>query len=321
MNAGEKTIFQEFLTNQGTVVKPCWWQRQCHACARCPFHIRTGEEARVPYTEFHGLFGSPHRPTATPQNRHLLFYELRSFSGRVLQKGHATNCTARAKHPEAVLFEAGGYLDAATAACESIGCIILYSNLSPCDEAQHCCLRKMYSFLLRHPHVTLCIYFSQLRHTGSGSPRAGGNARALRSLRSLWPRVTLQRLPEGAQQYLLRHFVCGITGATPPHRVLPSGASAGRQNPHQSNLTGAKTYFREAFPQGMEGNLAVQQNLKAFPSPSPASRQPFPAMKGTLLPPMSPSHVLFPSVFLPSQRKQLYLRPINIVRHLKMPKE
>ncbi|NXK34026.1 ABEC1 enzyme, partial [Piprites chloris] len=314
-------IFQEFLTNQGTVVKPCWWQRQCHACAKCPFHIRTGEEARVPYTEFHRLFGSPRRPTATPQNRHLLFYELRSFSGRVLQKGQATNCTAQAKHPEAVLFEAGGYLDAATAACESIRCITLYSNLSPCDEAQHCCLRKMYNFLLRHPHITLCIYFSQLYHTGNGSPGAVGNARALRSLCSLWPRVTLQWLPEGAQQYLLCHFVCGITGAIPRHPGLPSGCSAGQQNPHQINLTGVKPCFREASPRGMEGNPALQQNLKAFPSPSLASRQPFPAMKGTLLPPVSPSHVLFPGVFLPSQREQTYLRPINIVRHLKMPKE
>ncbi|NWQ68196.1 ABEC4 enzyme, partial [Neopipo cinnamomea] len=313
--------FQEFLTNQGTVVKPYWWQRQCHACAKCPFHIRTGEEARVPYTEFHGLFGSPHRPTATLQNRYLLFYELRSSSGRVLQKGHATNCTAQAKHPEAVLFQAGGYLDAATAACESIRCITLYSNLFPCDEGQHCCLRKMFNFLLRQPHITLCIYFSQLYHTGDGSPSAVGNARALRSLCSLWPLVTLQRLPEGAQQYLLCHFVCGITGAIPHHPVLPPGASALRQNPHQINLTGVKPNFREAFHRGMEGNLAVQQNLKVFPSPSLASRQPFPAMKGTLLPPMSPSHVLFPGMFLPSQREQLYLRPINIVRHLKMPKE
>ncbi|XP_050163359.1 putative C-_U-editing enzyme APOBEC-4 [Myiozetetes cayanensis] len=314
---GEKTIFQEFLTNQGTVVKPCWWQRQCPACAKCPFHIRTGEEARVPLTEFHGLFGSPHRPAATPQNRHLLFYELRSFSGRVLQKGHATNCTARAQHPEAVLFQAGGYLDAATAACESIRCVALYSNLSPCD----CCLRKMYSFLLRHPRVTLRIYFSRLYRAGNGSPGAVGDARALRSLCSLWPRVTLQRLPEGARQYLLCHFVCGITGAIPPHPALPSGASAGRQNPRQINLTGVKTYFREAFPRGMEGNPAVRQNLKVFPSPSPASRQPFPAVKGTLPPPMSPSRVLSPGVFLPSQREQLHLRPINIVRHLKMPKE
>ncbi|NXS11168.1 ABEC1 enzyme, partial [Neodrepanis coruscans] len=300
-----KTIFQEFLTNQGTVVKPCCRQGQPHACAKCPFHIRTGEEARVSYAEFHGIFGFPHSPTVTPQNRHLLFYELRSFSGRVLQKGQATNCTAQAKHPESVLFEAGGYLDAATAACESIRSITLYSNFSPCNEAQHCCVREMYSFLLRHPHITLCIYFSQLYHTGDGSPRALGNVRALRSLCSLWPRVTLQRLPGVARLYLLCHFVCGITGTTPHHPVLPAGASAGRQNPQHINSTGTKPYFGDAFLPGMQGNPAVQQNLKAFPSPSSASRQHLPAMKGTLLPPMSPSssQVLSPAMSLRSPRE------------------
>ncbi|NXF03399.1 ABEC4 enzyme, partial [Smithornis capensis] len=317
-----KTISQEFLTNQGTVVKPCCWQGQPYPCAKCPFHIRTGEAARVPYTEFCGLFGFPHRPRGTPQNRHLLFYELRSFSGRVLQKGHATSCPAQGRHPESELFGVGGYLDAAAAACESISSITLYSKFSPCNEAQHCCVRKMYSFLLRHPHLTLCIYFSQLYHTGDGSPSAVGNVRALRSLCGLWPRVTLQRLPGVVWQYLLCHFVCGITGATPQHPVLPAGASAGRQNPQQINSTGTKPYFREAFPHGMQENPAVQQNLKAFPSPSPASRQSFPAMTGTLLPPMSPSHVvLFPGVFVPSQKEQLCPRPRNIVRHLKMPKE
>ncbi|NXA10352.1 ABEC4 enzyme, partial [Sapayoa aenigma] len=311
-----KTIFQEFLTNRGTVVQP-------HSCAKCPFHIRTGEEARVPYTEFYEVFGFPRRPTVTAQNKHLVFYELRSFSGRVLQKGHATNCSARGKHPESVLFGAGGYLDAATAAWESISSIALYSNFSPCNEAPHWCVRKMYSFLLRHPHITLCIYFSQLYPSGGGCPSAAGNVRALWSLCSLWPRVTLQRLRGVARQYLLCHFVCGITGATPHHPVLPAGASAGRQNPQQINSTGMKSYFREAFPQGMQGNPAVQQNLKDFPSPSSASRRPFPAMKGTPLPPVSPSYsqVLFPGTFLPSQREQLCPRPRNIVRHLKMPKE
>ncbi|NWI95650.1 ABEC4 enzyme, partial [Pitta sordida] len=309
-------IFQEFRTNQGTMVKP-------RSCAKCPFHIRMGEEARVPHTEFHRVFGFPHGPTVTPQKRHLLFYELRSFSGRVLQKGHATNCTAQGKHPESVLFGEGGYLDAATAAWESISNITLYSNFSPCNEAQHCCVRKMYSFLLRHPRITLCIYFSQLYHIGDGSPSAVGNVRALRSLCSLWPRVTLQRLPEVARQYLVCSFVCGgITEATPQHPVLPAAASAGRHKPQQINSTGMKPYFREVFPQRMQGNMAVQQNLKACPSPSPASQQPVPAMKGALLPPMAPGHVvLFPGMFLPSQREQLCPRPSNIVRHLKMPKQ
>ncbi|KAM7107682.1 putative C-_U-editing enzyme APOBEC-4 [Ciconia maguari] len=323
MNPEEKTIFQEYLTNQGTVVKPYCWQRQNHFCAKCPYHIRTGEEARVPYTEFHKVFGFPYRSTATLHNKHLLFYELRSFSGTVVQKGHATNCTDQDNHPESMLFEVGGYLDAVTDAYKNIGCIILYSNYSPCNEAYHCCISKIYNFLLKYPEITLCIYFSQLYHTEDGFPTAAWNRKALRSLSSLWPLVTLQRLPGGAWHYLLCNFVYGIPGSTLYHPTSLSRTLADQQNPHQiNNLTGMKPYFRKAFPHAMQGKPAVQQNLKAFSSPSPASQQPLQVMKGSLLPPMSQSHlVLFPGMFLPFQREHLYPRPKNIVRHLKMPKE
>ncbi|KAM6077684.1 putative C-_U-editing enzyme APOBEC-4 [Theristicus caerulescens] len=323
MNSEEKTVFREYLTNQGTVVKPYCWQRQNHICAKCPYHIRTGEEARVPYTEFHSVFGFPYRSTATLQNKHLLFYELRSFSGTVVQKGHATNCTDQDNHPESMLFEVGGYLDAVTDAYEDIGCIILYSNYSPCNEAYHCCISKIYNFLLKYPEITLCIYFSQLYHTEDGFPTAAWNREALRSLSSLWPRVTLQTLPGGTWRYLLCNFVYGIPGSTLYHPASPSSTLADRQNPHQiNNLTRMKPYFRKAFPQAMQGKPAAQQNLKAFSSPSPASQQPLQAMKGSLLPPMSQSHLmLFPGMFLPFQREHLHPRPKNIVRHLKMPKE
>ncbi|NWV23378.1 ABEC4 enzyme, partial [Origma solitaria] len=307
-----KEVFQEFLTHQGTVVKPCCWQRQTPTCAKCPYHIRTGEEARVPYTEFHEVFAFPRGPPEAPQNRHLLFYELRSSEGRVLQKGHATSCSAQGTHAEAMLFGAGTYLDTATATWASISCITLYSSFLPCDEAQHRCVSKMFLFLLRHPHVSLCIYFCQ------PCPRGDSRARALRGLCGLWPRVTLQRLPGGAWPYLLCHFVAGITEATPRHPAL----LAGPQNPHRTDLTGMQMYFRTALPQGMQGNPDGQQSLEGSSSLSPASQQPFPATKGRLLPLMSPSHrVLFPGVFLPSQREQLYPRPRNVVRHLKMPKE
>ncbi|NWT42788.1 ABEC4 enzyme, partial [Chroicocephalus maculipennis] len=316
-----KKIFQEYLTNQGTVVKPYFWQRQNHICAKCPYHIRTSEEARVPHAEFLRVFGFPYRSTAALQNEHLLFYELRSFSGTVVQKGHATNCTDQDNHPESMLFEVGGYLDAVTDAYENIRCIILYSNYSPCNEAYHCCISKIYSFLLRYPEITLCIYFSELYHTEAGFPTAAWNCEALRSLSSLWPRVTLHRLPRAARRYLLCNFVYSILDVYHP-TPLPKTLSD-RRNPHQiNNLTGMKPYFRKAFPQAMQGKPAVQQNLKAFYSPSPASQQPSQVMKGSLLPPMSPSHlVLFPGMFLPFQREHLYPRPKNVVRHLKMPKE
>ncbi|NXI41335.1 ABEC4 enzyme, partial [Galbula dea] len=312
-----KRVFQEYLTNQGTVVKPFCWQRENHSCAKCPYHIRTGEEARVPYAEFHWVFGFPNRPTATLQNKHLLFYELRSFSGRIVQKGHATNCTDQDSHPESMLFEAGGYLDAVTDAYENIGHIILYSKYSPCNEAFHCCVSKIYNFSLRHPEITLCIYFSQLYHTEEGFPTAVWNREALWSLSRLCPRVNLQRLPMGTWPYLLGEFVYGFPGSTLPHPTPPSRIYAGQQNPHQlNNLTGMKLHFREAFPQGMQGKPAVQQNFKVL------SQQPFQGMKSSLLPPMPQSHsVLFPGMFLPFQKQHLDRRPRNVVRHLKMPKE
>ncbi|NWS66105.1 ABEC1 enzyme, partial [Crotophaga sulcirostris] len=317
-----KPIFQEYLTNQGTVVKPYWWQRQNHTCAKCPYHIRTGEEARVPYIEFHRAFGFPYQ-SATLQNKHLLFYELRSFSGSVVQKGHATNCTDQDNHPESMLFEVGGYLDAVTGACENIRCITLYSNYSPCNEADHCCVSKIYNFLLKYPEITSYIYFSQLYHTEDRFPSAAWNREALWSLSSLWPRVTLQRLPVGAWGYLLSNFVYGIPGSTLYHPTLPLRTLAEVQNPQQINyFRGMKSHFSKAFPQARQGKPAVQQNLKAISSPSPASQQPFQVPKGSLLPLMSESHlVLFPGKFLPFQREHLSLRPKNIVRHLKMPKE
>ncbi|XP_010007632.1 PREDICTED: putative C-_U-editing enzyme APOBEC-4 [Nestor notabilis] len=323
MNLVEKTMFQEYLTDQGTVVKPYCWQRQNHICAKCPYHIRTGEEARIPHAEFHRVFGFPYRSTAAIQTKHLLFYELRSFSGRVVQKGHATNCTDHDNHPESMLFEVGGYLDAVTDAYEDIGCIILYSNCSPCNEAYHCCVSKIYNFLLKYQEVTLCIYFSQLYHTEDGFPAAIWNREALRSLSSLWPQMTLQRMPGGAWHYLLCNFVYGIPGSTLHHPTPPSTTLADRQNPHQiNNLTGINPYFRKAFPQAIQGKPVVLQKLKAFSSPSPASHQPFQMLKGSLLPPMSQSHsVLFPGMFLPFQREHLHPRPKHIIRHLKMPKE
>ncbi|XP_062458184.1 LOW QUALITY PROTEIN: putative C-_U-editing enzyme APOBEC-4 [Pezoporus occidentalis] len=216
MNPGEKT-FQEYLTNQGTVVKPYCWQRQNHTCGRCPYHIQTGEEARVPYAEFHRVFGFPYRSTATIQNKHLLFYELRSFSGRVVQKGHATNCTDQDNHPDSMLFEVGGYLDAVTDAYENTGCIILYLNYSPCNEAIHCCVSKICNFLLKYQEVTLSIYFSQLYHTEDGFLTAIWNREALWSLSSLWPWVTLQRLPGGGMAYLLCNSGYSIPGSTLHH--------------------------------------------------------------------------------------------------------
>ncbi|XP_042642320.1 LOW QUALITY PROTEIN: putative C-_U-editing enzyme APOBEC-4, partial [Tyto alba] len=230
---------QEYLTNQGTVVKPYSWQRQSHTCTKCPYHIRTGEEARVPYAESDRVFGFPYRSTATLQNKHLLFYELRSFSGRVVQKGHATNCTDQGKHPESMLFEVGGYLDALTDAHGNIGCVILYSNYSPCNEAYHCCLSKIYNFLQKYPEITLAVFLSALSHRVGGFPTAAGNRDALRSLSSRWPGAALQRLPAGARRYLLCDFVCGTPGTSLCQPAPLLRTLADRQNPRpMPSLTG-----------------------------------------------------------------------------------
>ncbi|NXO00625.1 ABEC4 enzyme, partial [Rhinopomastus cyanomelas] len=304
-----KRVFQEYLTNQGTVVKPFCWQRQSRICAKCPYHVRTGEEARVPYEEFQRTFGSPYGSGAALQNKHLLFYELRSFSGTVIQKGHATNCTAQESHPESMLFQVGAYLDALADAYKNIRSITLYSNYSPCNEASHCCVSKIYNFLLKYPEIRLCIYFSQLYHAEGGSPTAVWNQEALRSLSSLWPQMTLQRLPREAWPHLLCHFVFSIPGSTPSHLTPSARSSADGQNPHKINsFPGIKSYIREVFPRGIQGEPMVQRDIMALP---------FQGMKGTLLPSVSQSH----SMFLPFQREYLHFRPKNIVRHLKMPKE
>ncbi|NXI71703.1 ABEC4 enzyme, partial [Anseranas semipalmata] len=316
-------IFQEYLTSQGTVVKPYCWQAQNQICAKCPYHIRTGEEARVLYTEFHQAFGFPHRSSAHLQNNHLLFYELRSFSGTVVQKGHATSCADQGSHPESMLFEAGGYLDSVTHTHANIGCILLYSNYSPCNEAYHCCISKIYNFLLKQPEVALCLCFSRLYHAEDGFPTAAWNREALRSLSSLGPRVTLHPLPAGTRRHLLSNFVYGIPGSTLHHPASPPRTSADQHNPHQiNNFPGKEPYLRKAFPQATQGKPAVQQNVKTFSFPGPAFQKPLQAMKGGLPPPMSQSHlVLLPGTFLPSQGEHLYPRPKNVVRHLKMPKE
>ncbi|KFZ49385.1 Putative C-_U-editing enzyme APOBEC-4, partial [Antrostomus carolinensis] len=129
-----------------------------------------------------------------------------------------------------LLFEAGGYLDAVTGTHQNIRCIILYSKYSPCNEAYRCCPSKIYHFLLKHPQITLCIYFSQLYHTEDSFPTAAWNREALRSLSSLWPRVTLQGLPGGTRRYLLYNFVSGIPGSTLCHPTPPSRTLADGQN-------------------------------------------------------------------------------------------
>ncbi|XP_006260691.1 putative C-_U-editing enzyme APOBEC-4 [Alligator mississippiensis] len=322
MNPERETLFQEYRAKQGTLIKPYYWQTLSHSCAKCPYHIRTGEEARVPYVEFHKAFGFPYGQM-TPQNKHIIFYELRNSSSMLVQKGHATNCIEYNIHPESMLFELGGYLDSVTYRYDSIGYIILYSNYSPCNEADHCCISKIYNFLTKYPDIILCIYFSQLYHTEDDFPVSAWNREALRSLASLWPHVTLHPLCGRMWYSLLCNFVSNIPEATFYYPVLPARALADQQNLYRSNtITGMKSYFMKASPQATYGNPNVFQNLQKSSFTKIASQQSASMMNGRLPPLMSQNHLVpFTNTLPPFGRKHLYSKPKNIVRHLKMPQE
>ncbi|KAJ7332321.1 hypothetical protein JRQ81_014501 [Phrynocephalus forsythii] len=314
MEGGTASFCQEYLANKGTIVKPYYWLTTSQDCPKCPYHIRTGEEARVPYLEFHQAFGFPYGPTS-PQNKHLLFYELRDFSGKLVQKGCATNCTEYNIHPESMLFETRSYLDSRLSNWENAAYIIVYSNYSPCNEAEHGCISKMYRFLMKYPDLSLCVYFSQLYHTEEDFPGSPWNCEALRSLASLWPQVTLSPLCGGLWHSLFQDFV--IPQASLYHPVLPVRALADRQNAQQLNsITGIRLPFMKTLPLPAYGNLE-----KSYWSPSYFNH---PAYRANIFsPPQRPSFHLPPLIHvLPPRRQQpTPPKPRHIVRHLKLPSE
>ncbi|XP_053247071.1 putative C-_U-editing enzyme APOBEC-4 [Podarcis raffonei] len=321
MNLETETFCQEYLAHKGTVVKPYYWLTVSQSCVKCPYHIRTGEEARVPYVEFHNAFGFPYRSMPS-HNKHLLFYELRHSSGKLIQKGHATNCTEYNIHPESMLFEIGGYLDSVVHNYENAGYIIIYSNYSPCNEAEHGCISKMYNFLMKYQDITLCIYFAQLYHTEEDFPVSTWNCEALQSLASMWPQVTLSPLCGGLWHSLLNSFVTNIQHPSLHHPILPARVWADRRNAQQiSSITGMKFPFMKTQPQPGYGHPTVLPSLQKYFLPSSDSQHPAPMMNGRLLPlRIPPPHSTPPIDVFSSFRKQpLYPQPKNIVRHLKMP--
>ncbi|EPY74639.1 neutrophil cytosol factor 2 [Camelus ferus] len=230
-----------------------------HNC--CPYHIRTGEEARVPHTEFYQLFGFPYGPVY-PQTKHLTFYELKTSPGSLVQKGHENSCSGNDTHAESMLSEMNGYFDSAVRNHQGIRHIILYSNNSPCDEANHCCTSKMYNFLTMYPDVTLSIYFSQLYHTETEFPASAWNREALRSLASLWPQVTV----------------------SPP--ILTGRALADRHHECEINaITGVKPYFMDVLSPAKESqNIKAQAALEGHPVNNVFPRQSFQVTSGRLQP-------------------------------------
>ncbi|XP_053462047.1 putative C-_U-editing enzyme APOBEC-4 [Nycticebus coucang] len=315
-------LYEEYLANRGTIVKPYYWLSFSLDCTNCPYHIRTGEEARVSYTEFYQIFGFPYGPMY-PQTKHLTFYELKTSFGSLVQKGHASSCTGNDTHPESMLFEMNGYLDSAIYNNNGIRHIILYSSNSPCNEANHCCISKMYNFLKVYPDVTLSIYFSQLYHTDTEFPASAWNREALRSLASLWPQVTLSPISGGIWHSLLNTFISGVSGSTVFQPILTGRALTDRQNAYEINaITGVKPYFTDVLSQTKENQAA----LESYPFNNVFPGSSFQVTNGQMQPNPIPD-LRVPVIFVlvpfrevpPMQVGQNPPKPRNVVRHLNMP--
>nr|XP_056701512.1 putative C->U-editing enzyme APOBEC-4 [Euleptes europaea] len=306
MDLGRVTFYQEYLAPKGTAVKPYYWLTMGQSCTKCPYHIRTGEEARVSYKEFHEAFGFPYGPMRDPNN-HLIFYELRHFSGKLIQKGHATNCTEYNIHPESMLFEMGSYLDSVAYNLKNSAYIVLYSNYSPCNEAEHGCISKIYNFLTNYPNITLCIYFSQLYHTDEDFPVSAWNWEALRSLASMWPRVSLSPLHGSIWHNLFPNFVTIMPWGPFYHPILPGRALADRQNARRL--------------QPIPGFSNAEPNLQQYYFSSSHSQLPPHMTTGRLPPLLTPPPHSTPAINVsrPFIKQPFY--PKLTVRHLKMPVE
>ncbi|XP_072504518.1 putative C-_U-editing enzyme APOBEC-4 isoform X3 [Notamacropus eugenii] len=302
-----ESLYQEYLTNHGTIVKPYYWLALTLDCSKCPYHIQTGEEARVTHTEFYQIFGFPCGPSL--QTKHLIFYELKTSSGSLVQKGHASSCSEYDTHPESMLFEMGSYLEAFIQNNDNIEHILLYSNYSPCNEANHCCISKMYNFLMRYPGISLNIYFSQLYHTDTDFPVSAWNREALRSLASLWPQVTLNPISGGIWHFLLYHFVSDVSGTMLYQPLWPARALADRHNAYEIKaITGVKPYFTDVLPHTtMNPDTKAQLDLQRWPSSNVSSLESSQVMNNQ--PPplmMAPEHRM-PVIFmvLPFREQQL----------------
>ncbi|XP_074178360.1 putative C-_U-editing enzyme APOBEC-4 isoform X2 [Rhinolophus sinicus] len=273
------------------------------------------------------MFGFPYGPTY-PQPKHLTFYELKTSGGSLVQKGHASSCTGNNTHPESMLFETNGYFDSTIYSNDGIRHIILYSNNSPCNEADHCCISKMYNFLIMYPDVTLSIYFSQLYHTEAEFPASAWNREALRSLASLWPKVILSPISGGIWHSLLNNFVSGVSGAMVFHPILPGRALADRYNAYAINaITGVRPYFMDVLPQTKENqNTTAQAALESYALNSVTPGPSFQVTSGQAQPNLTPDFRM-PVIFVlvpfrdlpPIHVGQNPHKPRNVVRHLNMP--
>ncbi|XP_044156410.1 putative C-_U-editing enzyme APOBEC-4 [Bufo gargarizans] len=310
-----ETIFQEFSGYNGTLVKPYYWLYPNHNCVKCPYHIRTGEDSRVTYGEFYEAFGFPYGPTM-PENKHLIFYEIKAFNGAVIQRGQATNCTYSNLHAESMLFESQGYLDSFLHQHSPVGYLTLYANFTPCNEYGHYCISKIYDLLIRYPDLRLDIYFSQFYHVAEEFPTSFWNKEALKSLAGHWPRVTLNPLSNGVWKTVLYAFVKEVPENTLYQPILPARASADSCNAHTIHfITGIKPYFVDAPP------VSQHQETKSLPESRRDKKIPpfFPLPQNSFFQHYPTLASRLP--FMPASHgpKEVSLKPKHIVRHLNMP--
>ncbi|KAM4722859.1 putative C-_U-editing enzyme APOBEC-4 [Rhinophrynus dorsalis] len=313
------TLFQEYSGYQGTLVIPYYWFYPNQNCSKCPYHIRTGEEARVTYGQFYEAFGFPYGPTM-PEDKQLIFYEIKTFSGAPIQKGHVTNCRSSNLHAESILFENQGYLDYLLYQYNSVGYITLYANYTPCNEYAHGCISKIYDFLLKYPETRLDIYFSQLYHVEENFPTAVWNSEALRSLAGLWPRVTLNPISNGLWQTILYNFVKGISSTTLYQPILPARSSADSYNAYRIHvITGIKPYFVDVPPAYQQQETKSHHEIEG--SHKDYSLVPQPHNGSQLYSPFIEPHIPFVPFPAPAFHihREATSKPMNIVRHLKMP--
>ncbi|XP_030640229.1 putative C-_U-editing enzyme APOBEC-4 [Chanos chanos] len=275
----------------------------CRGCLECPQHIHTDANTLVSFSEFCQAFGFPSGPAGA--NTLLLFYELWSQNGVLVQKGRASDCPHLGYHPETVLFGPHGYLFSVLEEHEEVSSILLYSNYTPCMEPPNWCVDSVLNFLERHPWIRLDLFFSQLHNPQNPQNQAG-----LRSLASLWPRVTLSPLSGNAWGALIRRFVKDA----PPSATrdpLPLGRTAAdRLNATRlSAITGIGPAFMDLTPR--EDTRPGAPRAKAQPL--------------ILLP---PPHLHTRRIHTPARQEPAsprprpqrpLLRPINVVRHVRMP--
>lgn len=196
--------------------------------------------------------------------------------------------------------------------CDSVSSVRLYSSHSPCEDPGIQCCSLLRSFLEQRPWVRLDLLFSQLLHTQPCWPQAPCTREALRSLASLWPRVTLTPLSGRAWALLLGNFVADVPLSVLQARLLPGRVAADRLNAVElSAITGIGPAYLD-LP-----SLCTTEDTDTDPNQVSAGPR-------TILPPPhlpimedpNPGTARHPAPRRPTQP----VRPINVVRHVRMPR-